>query len=362
MIRWLVTLLLFTMSISANAAEMRLVSGSADGIEYISVVGDFEIGDDQKFISIALPLERAIVAFNSNGGNLSAGLKIGMAIRLKEFTTLVPANSVCASACGLAWLGGSQRLLDATAKVGFHAAYIQNNGESRETGMGNALAGAYLNQLGLTQSAIAYLTEMGPQDIKWLTPEDAKNIGIEMTVLASTETRPAVVRPESNLSLQFPKTEPQSQNLKRVASADIFGFDLPNMPLNDMTLEACELACKSISECKAYTFKPRSAACYLKSNGAMVVGNPLADTGYKVEIEASLRTSQLTLYERTNLQGGDYQNFSGMSLEQCIRSCEYGRQCASFTYIQRSKSCWVKSSVPAAISNKAAISGVKASR
>lgn len=148
MIRWLVTLLLFTVSISANAAEMRLVSGSADGIEYISVVGDFEIGDDQKFISIALPLKRAIVAFNSDGGNLLAGLKIGMAIRLKEFTTLVPANSVCASACGLAWLGGSQRLLDATAKVGFHAAYIQNNGESRETGMGNALAGAYRCLLG----------------------------------------------------------------------------------------------------------------------------------------------------------------------------------------------------------------------
>ena len=362
MTRLLVTVYLILFAYSATAAEMRLVTGATDGIEYITVFGDFEIGDDQKFIKIALPLDKAIVAFNSDGGNLMAGLGIGRAIRLKEFTTLVPANSICASACGLAWLGGSHRLLDATAKVGFHAAFIESNGESKETGMGNALAGAYLNQLGLTQSAIAYVTEMAPQDMKWLTSEDAKTIGIEMTVLASTETEPAVAATENKTSLKVPKTEQLPQELTRVSFADIFGFDLPNMPLNDMTLEACELACKSISECKAYTFKPRSAACYLKSNGAMVVGNPLADTGYKVDIEASLRTSRLTLYERTNLQGGDYQNFSGMSLEQCIRSCEYGKQCASFTYIQHNKSCWVKSSVPTAVSNKTAISGVKTSR
>ena len=118
-----------------------------------------------------------------------------------------------------------------------------------------------------------------------------QSIGIEMTVLASTGTEPNVARTENKISPQVPKTEQQTQEMKRVSFADIFGFDLPNMPLNDLTLEACELACKSISECKAYTFKSRSGACYLKSNGAMVVGNPLADTGYKVEIEAGLRTS-----------------------------------------------------------------------
>lgn len=118
---------------------MRLVPGAGPGINYITVLGTFDLGDDQKFIQIALPLDQAIVAFNSDGGNLSAGLGIGRAIRLKEFTTLVPKNSICASACGLAWLGGFERLVDEGAQVGFHAAYITNDGASRETGMGNAL-------------------------------------------------------------------------------------------------------------------------------------------------------------------------------------------------------------------------------
>ena len=294
-----------------------------------------------------------------DGGNLLAGLGIGRAIRLKEFTTIVPKNSVCASACGLAWLGGIERLVDEGAHVGFHAAYITDKGESKETGMGNALAGAYLNQLGLTQSAIAYVTEAAPQNMKWLTAEDAKNVGITMTVLASNAPEPAIPETKSSPPLPSPKKELQLSAIKRIQYADIFGFDLPSMPLRDSTLEACELACASNATCKAYTFKQGSAACYLKSNGSQVLGNPLAETGYKVEIEGKLHTSPITILERADLPGGDYQSFRKMTLEQCSRACEYDRRCSSFTFVQRGGWCWLKSNVPATVTSKTAISGVK---
>lgn len=338
---------------------MRLVPGAVPGVNYITVLGTFELGDDQRFIQIALPLDKAVVAFNSEGGSLSAGLGIGRAIRMKEFTTLVPENSICASACGLAWLGGFERLVDESAQVGFHAAYITNNGQSLETGMGNALAGAYLNQLGLTQSAIAYVTEAAPQNMKWLTAEDAKKVGIAMTILPLNPTEPPFPKPVTNSPVPPPQQAPQSTALKRVPSADIFGFDLPSMPIQFSTLEGCEANCKSDPGCKAYTFKRAAASCYLKSDGSQVLGNPLAETGYKVEIETRLHTSPITIFERTDLPGGDYENFRKMMLEQCTRSCEYDKKCASFTYVKRGGACWLKSIVPTDIPSKVAISGVK---
>jgi ATP-dependent protease ClpP protease subunit len=356
-IRALLTFLTITFPLCATAAEMRLVPGAVPGINYITVLGTFELGDDQKFIQIALPLDKAIVAFNSDGGNLSAGLGIGRAIRLKEFTTMVPKNSICASACGLAWLGGFERLVDEGAQVGFHAAYITDNGTTQETGMGNALAGAYLNQLGLTQSAIAYVTEAGPQNMKWLTAEDAKNVGIAMTVLASIETEPAP-KTDHSPTIQFPE-KLQTSNLKRVQSADIYGFDLPRMPLKTTTMEACELACQSDGNCKAYTFNRPNSACFLKSNGSQMVGTPLSDAGYKMEIEAGIRISRITVYEGIDLPGSDFENFRGMSFEQCMRSCEYDKHCAAFTFDRRGMACWLKSFVPATNPNNIAISGIK---
>ena len=340
------------------AADMRVVPG-AGGETYITVQGDFEIGDDAKFIRLALPLDEAVVVFNSDGGNLHVGLGIGRAIRLKEFSTMVPVNGTCASACGLAWLAGLRKSIDVGARVGFHAAYIQNNGEARETGTGNALAGAYLNQLGLTQSAITFVTEAAPQNMKWLTPEDAKNLGIEMTVLASKEIEPAAPNTANIPTIPYPERELHSSALKRVQSADIYGFDLPRMPLKTTTMEACELACQSDGDCKAYTFNRPNSACFLKSNGSQMVGNPQSDAGYKMEIEAGIRISRITVYEGIDLPGSDFENFRGMSFEQCMRSCEYDKHCAAFTFDRRGMACWLKSFVPATNPNNAAISGVK---
>jgi hypothetical protein len=44
--------------------------------------------------------------------------------------------------------------------------------------MGNAILGSYLTRLGLGYSAIAYATQASPNDIKWLTVDDAQRVGI----------------------------------------------------------------------------------------------------------------------------------------------------------------------------------------
>ena len=50
--------------------------------------------------------------------------------------------------------------------------------ERNPDSVGSAVTGGYLNQLGFKTGAIAYMTELGPDEMRWLTPEDAERLGI----------------------------------------------------------------------------------------------------------------------------------------------------------------------------------------
>jgi hypothetical protein len=68
------------------------------------------------------------------------------------------------------------------ARIGFHAAY---NMEGQETGVGNALIGAYLNKIGLPYTAVIYITQASPDSITWLSVVEAEKRGIEVEVTSS---------------------------------------------------------------------------------------------------------------------------------------------------------------------------------
>ena len=95
----------------AGSAEFKKSPSTAGVPDVIQVVGDLALGDEKKFIDVAISSPEAVVVFHSRGGNLFAGMEIGRAIRLKGFATLVPDDMLCASACALAWLGGRVRLV-----------------------------------------------------------------------------------------------------------------------------------------------------------------------------------------------------------------------------------------------------------
>ena len=131
---------------AAQAANIEVKHLDAAGALVI-VEGDLELGDIEVFRSKVGPLSKASVAFRSDGGSLLAGIRIGMLIRVKNFNTIVPDAAQCASACAVAWLGGAHRFLGVGSKVGFHAAYVQKAGAATESGPGNAVLGAYLDQI-----------------------------------------------------------------------------------------------------------------------------------------------------------------------------------------------------------------------
>jgi hypothetical protein len=204
-------------SFSAEAAELNKHASPNGGPDIIFVSGNLTIGDEKKFINVALNSEDAIVLFQSPGGNLVAGIEIGKAIHLKGFATFVPDAVQCASACALAWLGGRVRYMSNTAQVGFHAAYIDNGGQAAVSSAGNALVGAYLSQLNLPSSAIIYITEARPEGMQWLNFIDAQHYGIDVHPLdlRSTQEASAPARPTQEASAPNPSLAAQISSVRK---------------------------------------------------------------------------------------------------------------------------------------------------
>lgn len=222
--------------VSAADIAFQEMGEGAEKIRLITIEGEIRQGDDRKFANEALKAESAIVAFSSPGGNLIAGIEIGRAIRLKGFATLTMDGYQCASACALAWLGGGARFMGAGSRIGFHAASRADTGATDPSA--NAIVGAYLNQLGLPLSAIAYITETLPDDMRWLSREAAEEVGIEVKViLASGEAAPnesdeqvvdnaakewiqTFSRPDRNTALQLAKA-----SVSRLGNTRVFQYD-----------------------------------------------------------------------------------------------------------------------------------------
>lgn len=210
--RWLCFVLVFGLYNSAWAADIVQVETNNLQLKLIIIQGDFQSGDEQKFANIAIKTQSAIVLFQSNGGSAHAAMEIGKAIRIKGFSTYVPKDLQCVSACALAWLGGRSRLMSSTARIGFHAVYTQENGEKAVHSAGNALVGAYLTHLGLSDSAVVFVTSAPPDGILWFGLTEAQQYGIEAKIFDIPENvaENSAPAPEGSATLNQARIETEA--------------------------------------------------------------------------------------------------------------------------------------------------------
>lgn len=173
---WLFIFGLFSQLVSA--AEIRIQQLAGSDAHLVVLSGPIERLDGDRFINQTGNVNRAVVLLDSSGGAVLEGLAIGRTIRTRGFFTAVPENTLCASSCALIWLAGKQRFAEENSFVGFHAAYVYKNGKPSETGVGNALIGSYLNDLGLSDRAIIFVTSAPPEGIERLDRKKADQVGI----------------------------------------------------------------------------------------------------------------------------------------------------------------------------------------
>lgn len=203
-----------------GAAEFSVNRGSDDQTAIIFVDGEIEPGDEQQFRDISLQLRTALVVLDSNGGALLPALEIGKILRVAGYDTAVLEEGVCASSCALIWLAGGRRRVSDGGRVGFHAAYRNNQGKPEEVGAANALIGGYLTSLGLSTRAILFATTAPPDRILWLTDVDVTVSGIDYVRTVSpprVQTLPAPVgtptSPIIQLGPSVGPTTPSSRDL-----------------------------------------------------------------------------------------------------------------------------------------------------
>lgn len=167
------------MSGPVASAEFKTVEGP--GFSLVTFRGPINNGDAEKFLKATEGLTKVNVLLESPGGLVKEALEIGATIRTRGYSTLVaPGTDGCYSACALIWVSGARRYMAPDSVIGFHAAYVKENGEYKESGVGNAEIGAYLTTLGLRIEAIRFFTTAGPNEFLTLSPADARALGVEI--------------------------------------------------------------------------------------------------------------------------------------------------------------------------------------
>jgi hypothetical protein len=217
--------------LKALAADMAVRQATEDSpVSIITFSGNINVSDGEKFGRLIKDVGRGVVVFYSPGGSVFDGLQIGQLIRIHHLATLVPDGTYCASACALAWLAGAPRFVQATSQVGFHAAYVQHGRKKTESGVANAVIGAYLNMLGLSIEAIVYIEKAHPDQITWLTTQDANRLGLEVTLLPSEKDEPAA--PPRTASSE-PAPRPRIRHDPSLLLPDLSAPAGPEKPIED---------------------------------------------------------------------------------------------------------------------------------
>jgi hypothetical protein len=268
------------------------------------------IEDVEKFRAALSGVVAGTVILQSDGGSAYAGIEIGKAIRMRGLTTRVTSqDGPCLSACAFAWLAGNPRTLTNSAQIGFHAAYEIVNGQPTPVGAGNALIGAYLRDVGLSDDAIFFVTQARPDQLKWLTERDAKSIGLAVKVVDDLEPAlPSLLLPRIEPGdtevadwflpqgdLPIPSPAPRKESTFQTMfiatkTADgrwalAFGYLIEGdyVDLNKRafkTIAGCREACEAMNICMAFSYSERESDCILKSRVSHATPNPDFNSGF----------------------------------------------------------------------------------
>src|SRR5258706_4238702 len=110
----------YSIHVLSNGREMELAGDMPDG----TTLAVQKMLDAHPIINL--------IHLNSNGGELREGYRLSELIKQRHLTTYTA--TVCASACTIAFLGGSPRYLAEGAWLGFHSSSNERTGEASTKG------------------------------------------------------------------------------------------------------------------------------------------------------------------------------------------------------------------------------------
>ena len=125
------------------------------------------------------------VYFNSPGGNLIAAFELGRVIRRNGFSTVAGpkergSESICMSACSLAFLGGKFRYLDSKAAFGVHR-FFATAPTADDMGTAQVLSSRivdYIREMGVDPDLFAEMTRAGRDEMNILPRSTLESLSV----------------------------------------------------------------------------------------------------------------------------------------------------------------------------------------
>ena len=166
------------LTLTVTPARTEGTGPRAGGPPEIRATGSFLAGDSDQLAATLQSLERqgglaatgprAVMAFDSTGGSLDEGMRMGRVLRKYGVGTLIRAGDRCLSACALAFLGGTtlgpegavpNRRLEIGGQLGYHAFYATRDPDARDAATSRARG--VTEGRAMSAVIIAYVIEMG---------------------------------------------------------------------------------------------------------------------------------------------------------------------------------------------------------
>lgn len=169
--------------------DFLIHQNSSPTLTAIMVSGEILPNDTEfleQFISAQPTKKNIAVYLESGGGSLYEGIKMGMYFRASRIKTVVEGGADCASACALAFLGGTDndgtpwRSTSSNSRLGFHAfsSSLEINSDEVQRVVADILK--YAVSVDAPIYVILRSLETPSDEIYWLSHLEACEIGVKV--------------------------------------------------------------------------------------------------------------------------------------------------------------------------------------
>jgi len=177
---------------SATAMEFTIHGNHSKTLNAIAAKGEIKLNDLNKlhsFLSQLSPKKHTAIYFTSSGGNLFEGMRLGIYFKQNRIKTVIQADEMCASACALAFLGGTdyknQRWMSTTTTslLGFHAFRSSKGNNLQSTDQTQKIVAAILEYGNFVKAPIEIFVksfQTSSDQMYWFSKSEALRLGIKV--------------------------------------------------------------------------------------------------------------------------------------------------------------------------------------
>jgi len=242
--------LIFIMTTNIKALNIIKQSNYNNKYNLIYATGRIHRGDLYRIKRAfnSLPKNRqTIVVFNSTGGELNEGIKIGRYIYNHKIATAVQNNSICASSCAIAFLGGrdiygrKMMILPSSSKLGYHSFYYKSSRRVSVSKVQNDLSNIvdYFSYVHAPNRLMSKMLNTKSSSMYWITQHSNRMLTLRKGIrLKSSYANNKKQKKESvtynNYSNQKEALKKYFSNINKAITSNS-GYSYHNVALNNTT-------------------------------------------------------------------------------------------------------------------------------